>query len=183
MKSSLISSVVIPLGQAQRKALEAIERWDFSRELEHTRTDMLALGQCPSDEYLDRGIEALRKYHAIAVLDPLNGHAISEPLDPFWHSQILFTDPYTRFCNLTLGQYMHHYPLDHRDVVRVCGVRKLYDYTIEVHRAIFGRDCPEFYPVNVTDHELICVHAKDCEHTSSICMETRFSERTELVIN
>ena len=40
---------------------------------------------------LAQGIENLKRYYAVALLDPLNLHAVSEQVDPFWHSHVLFT--------------------------------------------------------------------------------------------
>jgi hypothetical protein len=181
MKRSLMSAVLIPVGPIQRKALQVIDQWDFRLEAQKTIEDLRAIGQSPTSEYIDDGVFALRKYHAIALLDPLNGHAVSDTLDPFWHAQILFTEPYTRFCSKVFGQYMHHYPLDHSDQKAVVQVRRQYDYTVnEVVPAVFGETGDVFYPVGIANDRVICNHAKDCLRRPHV-RETRFVERHDLL--
>ncbi|MEK7552247.1 MAG: hypothetical protein AAB534_02410 [Patescibacteria group bacterium] len=178
MTLRLMDGVKVPLTTTQMRSLEIIDGWDFSSERRKTQKDMITIGQDPTEGFLDRGIFALRKYHAIAVLDPLNGHAISDVLDPFWHSQILHTEPYVRFCNEVLGQYMHHYPLDHLDVPEVGRVGRLYEYTIEIHQRIFGGNDEEFYPSSVVQDRVICYHGGNAQSAG----ETIFAVRPELAL-
>jgi len=175
----LVDLVKVPVVPNQRQALEVLDNWDFTKEAKKVRYNLIELGHDPTDTFIARGIGALRRYHAIALLDPLNGHAISDILDSFWHTQILFTNPYARFCDAVLGHFMHHYPLDHDDLRAVRGVRSLYDYTIEVHNKLFGEDA-EFYPALIADRQLVCLHAKDC--VDRWPGENRFIERPDLAV-
>ncbi len=176
----LVDLVRVPIGPLLRRPLEVIDGWNFDREAAKAMHDLRELGHDPDDAFIERGIWALRKYHAIAVLDPLNGHAISDVLDPFWHAQILFTEPYALFCDKVLGQFMHHYPLDHTDKEAVDLVRRLYDYTVEVHQAIFKDADLEFYPINMPEPRLVCLHLKS-RRDHPYAAETTFAERPDLV--
>lgn len=155
---TLAKSVKVPLGPFQRRSLEIIDTWDFSGVKKKTKQDLAERGQHVDDDYLDRGIEALKRYFAVALLDPLNPHAVSLQLDPFWHAQILFTTSYRSFCERTIGQFMDHEPLDHSDLKAVGVVRKLYDYTCNIYTKIFGQDDVEFFARNLPDAQLVCIH-------------------------
>lgn len=172
---TMLDQVRIPLGVAQRAALVRICQEDFQRIKQKVREELLARGQSVTDEYLERGIQALRQYHAVAILDPRNEHAISDALDPFWHVQILFTRQYVRFCNETMGHYVHHEPLDHADLAAVQHVANLYRHTNKRLEDIFGQVLDrEFFPSVLTEDRLVCRHCQ-C-FNEALLSETRYEQ-------
>lgn len=131
---------------------------DFSAVGKKARLEAMKRGERPSDEYLERGILALKQYYAIAILDPANGHAVSPAVDRFWHAHMLFSPVYTGHCLQMVGEYMHHVPLDHDDAEQVEKVRRLYAYTISTFDKVFRRVDRKFWPRSLENAELICMH-------------------------
>jgi hypothetical protein len=54
----------------------------------------------------------LKRYLALCALAPDKSYAMAGPVDGLWHTFILFTRLYSRFCDQTAGQYLHHQPGD-----------------------------------------------------------------------
>lgn len=155
---SIFSALQVTIHPEQRQRLLTIDLEDFSGVERKVREHFVELGQEVSDDYINRGINALKQYYAIALLDPANAHAVSRTVDPFWHAHILHTEQYMGFCNRVVGEYMHHQPLDHARLDHVDIIRRLYGYTLEVLMQFFSVVNPEFWPSKVTDAELICMH-------------------------
>lgn len=166
------------LGPLQRAAVVKIMFWDFTAVAKKTKQDLHALGQMVDDEYIAKGIEALRRYHIIACLDPHNPHAVSASLDPFWHSQILFTTDYFKFCEETLGTYMHHIPVDPEKIEEARAIRPQYEYTCNLHKEIFGEEDVVFYQKGVADVLLVCCHYPGNE--LSLMSETKYPYQAAL---
>lgn len=93
------------------------------------------------------------------MLDPNNSHAISDTLDPFWHTHILFSRQYEYFCHEVVGIYMHHIPLDHDAKEQVDNVEALYDYTVnDAMRELFSFIDERFWPTKLPRERLVCLH-------------------------
>ena len=117
-----------------------------------------------SDEYLESGILSLKQYYAVALFDPLNMHAVSDNVDPFWHAHLLFTKPYRIFCDETVGAFMDHDPLeDNLNLEKVAGIRTLYEYTIECFNKFFVSYDKSFFPETLDDKRLMCTHYNDIQ--------------------
>jgi len=159
MKQTLMaiasSAISTPL---HLERLQRIDSEDFTKVTEKVRSDAAKLGIHLSNQFLNNGVLALKQYYAVAMLDPANGHALSEVLDPFWHAHMLFSQDYTDFCVDVVGEYMHHVPLSQNDRAQVERVRFLYDYTILILPTLFTKVSDEFWPAVVTDAHLICYH-------------------------
>lgn len=155
---SIISDLVISVHPEMQKRLLRIDSEDFSGTIKKTKEYFDEINFSYDQEYLENGIFALKQYYAVALLDPANAHAVSRPLDPFWHSHILHTEQYEEFCSQVVGEYMHHRPLDHDIRKHVAAVRRLYNYTNEVLPKLFNTIDKRFWPINVLDKDLICFH-------------------------
>lgn len=163
MHKQVSSSVIARITADQRKRLERIDAEDFSLVMNKAMEDLAATGVHVSLDYGQRGIYALKQYYAVAMLDPANAHSVTLPVDPFWHTHILFTAEYRCFCDDVIGEYMDHVPLDKRDAAKVSNVRQLYGYTLDVLPQLFADVDPEFWPAAVTDADLICYHKGNTE--------------------
>lgn len=54
-----------------------------------------------------------KKYIAILIINYRNGkkvEMVSELVDEVWHTFILFTNEYRKFCETIIGEYIHHEP-------------------------------------------------------------------------
>lgn len=158
MDQHVSSSVIARITHNQRRRLERIDAEDFSLVMNKAMEDLAASGVHPSHDYGKRGIYALKQYYSVAMPDPANAHAVTLPIDPFWHAHILFTAEYRNFCNDVIGEYMDHVPLDKQDSKKVDNVRGLYDHTLEVLPKLFANIDRDFWPPIVTNNDLICYH-------------------------
>ena len=151
---AFLDSFCITLDNFHLQKVRQIDRFDYSAVRSKVRRD-----HGLQDPELDAGIEQLKRYYAVALLDPFNLHAVSESVDPFWHSHILFTTEYIHFCNNIFGQYIHHEPLDPNDRERVAYVTKLYDYTLDTYSKIFKSIDSKWWPKSsVKASVVVCLH-------------------------
>src|SRR6185295_1233920 len=112
----LVDIIVVKTGDEHKHRLEIIDNEDDEPVVNKVRESLEEIhGQLPTDEYIRSGVIGLKQYYAIALLDPLNAHSVSEKIDLFWHSHILHSRRYIKFCNKVVGEYMHHLPLDRND--------------------------------------------------------------------
>ncbi len=142
----------------QLKRLSFVDLEDYSGVIRKVQEYFSEIGFVPPEGYIDRGIYALKQYYAVALLDPANAHAVSVPVDPFWHFHVLHTEQYMDFCNRVIGEYMHHRPLDHSKKPHLEAVRQLYSYTLDVLPQLFSVVDAEFWPQNLADSAIICWH-------------------------
>jgi len=159
-KISLVENLKVQARPEHIRRLRVIDDEDYSGVIRKTQEILTAAGKSPTREFLERGVEALKLYYAIPVLDPANAHAISFELDPFWHSHMLHSKLYTRFCQEAIGEYLHHEPLDKTDAVHLAGAARLYAYTVEVLNEAFKYVDSYFWSPEVTNARLICFHMR-----------------------
>src|SRR5689334_1369343 len=84
--SNLLKSIKLKLSAFHGKKVEEIDDFDYRPVAKKVNRD---LGGVPQT-YLDQGIENLKRYYVVALLDPANRHAVSRQVDPFWHAHVLF---------------------------------------------------------------------------------------------
>lgn len=138
-----------------RKILSLIDEHDFSQVAERVSKET----GITDKKILDEGIENLKRYYAVAFLDPLNAHAVSKSVDPFWHTHILFTKDYTQFCINIVDEYMHHDPLDESDSTEVERIKNLYEYTRQIFAQMFKVTDDAWWPDSSIDPSVvICQH-------------------------
>jgi hypothetical protein len=156
--SSIESAIRAPISSFHLGRIRRIDTEDFAPVKKKVVQMLAERGIVVDDDYLERGIFALKQYYAVALLDPNNSHAVSDVVDPFWHAHMLFSQRYAAFCADVVGVYMHHFPLDHDDHSQLQNVAVLYPFTVEVMSRLFDLVDPEFWPTNVADQRLICMH-------------------------
>lgn len=169
---SLVETIKIALDSFHLDRIARIDSEDFCPVIKKMSKESVKLGSGYSEEYLRSGILALKQYYAVALLDPNNSHAISDTLDPFWHTHILFSQQYERFCHGVVGVYMHHIPLNHDVVEQVDNVEALYDYTVmSAMQELFLFMDERFWPTELPRDRLVCMH-----YGSTINKERIYSE-------
>ncbi len=134
--------------------ISIIDSHDFSK----VERKMKELYPFMTEEYITRGIFALKQYYASALFDPSNGHAISKEIDPFWHVHMLFSKEYQGFCEAVVGEFMHHKPLERSSKKEMAKARRLYRYTIQVLENVFTKLDKHFWPKKNVDAHTICFH-------------------------
>ncbi len=155
---SLTDSISLKVELFHYERLRWIEKEDLGEVAEKLKQE----NSDWSDQDLSEGLENLRRYYALSILDPLNFHAVPVPLDPFWHTHLLFSRDYIAFCNKVFGQFIHHQPLLYTDQRNVRFVEELYGYTIGLQPQIFNTMSPKWWqeprPHEPEPHRFICYH-------------------------
>ena len=80
-----------------------------------------------TDMQIKEILDEFKKYIAILVINNRKGtrvEMVSELVDEVWHTFILFTNEYKKFCNTIFGEYIHHEP----NVSSRYGVDPLFPY-------------------------------------------------------
>lgn len=137
-----MEALKLEIGDFHREKLIQIDEFDYEKVLKKVGRDLGGM----TDRYLLEGEFSLKQYYAVALLDPLNEHAVSKLVDPFWHAHVLFTQDYMDFCNSIFGGYVHHTPLDPDDTREVRRVEKLYEYTLGTYKKIFSDIDQSWWP-------------------------------------
>ncbi len=104
-----LSSIVLP---AQHKTVEVNETmaramsFDMKSILERYKKDHKV-----QDELITLHHQELMRYLVMCSLSPKEGiEMMSKEVDPLWHTFILFTKDYARFCKQVAGRFIHHAP-------------------------------------------------------------------------
>jgi hypothetical protein len=160
MKPTLCATVIHSgIKPEHRSLLTYIDNTDFSKYFDKA----VSLGMIPATADRDAMVFGLKQYYAIAMLDPANGHAVSDVLDPLWHAHMLFSVEYTDFCKVVVGEYMHHVPLIDGDTEARAKIRLLYDSTLQKLTECFSHVDQNVWPTMV-DERLVCRHQGSTIH-------------------
>ena len=90
MNKNIIDSIKVDLQPLHLEKIKKIDEFDFSKKSKRVAKET----GIHDKEYLNQGIHNLKRYYIVALLDPLNEHAVSETVDPFWHAHVLHTKDY-----------------------------------------------------------------------------------------
>ena len=66
-----------------------------------------------TDPQIKEIVDEFKKFMAIVVINHDTGkrvEMVSELVDEIWHTFILFTNEYRKFCDTLVGEYIHHEP-------------------------------------------------------------------------
>ena len=137
---------------ANMQAMQYIDNWDFSKIKKKVQKDLHGI----ASTYLDSGIDNLKRYYALAAIEPEGDHAVSQPVDPFWHAHILFSQDYVDFCDKAFGIYLHHVPLDTADSKAVANIRDVYERTLASHTSYFDEVDEAWWPASDAPNALQC---------------------------
>lgn len=132
--------------------LNLIENFDYSKVAKKVRQELPSV----TDKYLEEGIENLKRYYTVRLLDPENNHGVSVPVDVFWHTHVLFTRDYFDFCDKVFGRYIHHTPIDRDDREAFEKVREIYKHTVETHHKLFKAVDADWWPDANSPRGAIC---------------------------
>lgn len=139
---TLLDDIYVEVPKDKLEQLMYIDSFDYSKLLRKVREELPSV----TDKYLKDGIENLKRYYAVRLLDPNKRHGVSVPVDVFWHTHIVFTREYFDFCDKVFGHYIHHVPLDVDDPNALEEVRQIYSHTLSMHEKIFHVVDREWWP-------------------------------------
>lgn len=163
-KKKLVDCLQIQVKPIHLERLEIIDNEDFSDYIRKAAEEALRHnGKRPSQQYLDDGEFGIKQFYSLVVLDPINSHAISFRLDPFWHSHILHTKEYIEFCTRLVGEVLHHFPLERENDLERKGIKDEMEFTVEQLRKIYGNDISPLWQVDeAIESRLICWGGTGC---------------------
>lgn len=64
-----------------------------------------------NDELASRHGVELKRFLVMCAIAPESYYGMAGPIDDLWHTFIIFTRTYERFCQEVAGRYLHHQPL------------------------------------------------------------------------
>jgi hypothetical protein len=82
-----------------------ISAFDFGKVVQTFCRDNKVTRECAQDVLLE-----LKRWLTLCVLHPENAYATGGQVDAMWHTFILFTKDYARFCQDIAGAFIHHCP-------------------------------------------------------------------------
>jgi hypothetical protein len=173
---NLIDQIKVSLSPLQMEKVQMIDNFDYSNVAKKVQEEF---GISLTDRYISEGIENLKRYYVVALLDPTNQHAVSEVVDPFWHVHVLFTKEYTEFCQSVYGQYIHHAPLDRENEGMVNHLKQLYNYTVNIYHEMFHQVDSSWWPdLGVHGAKEVCRHMEI--YNEDIRSQSKFPTKPEL---
>lgn len=139
---SLQSQIKLELNEFHAERIRIIDDHDFGPMAKRASRELEEL----SPAEIEAGVENLKRFYVGILLDPLNPHAVSVPVDEFWHWHMLFSTSYVELSERVFGGYVHHVPLDPDDAPRAENVAQAYEYTRECHQKIFSHVDERWWP-------------------------------------
>lgn len=83
----------------------------------------------------------LKRYLALCATHPGELYRMRGPIDNLWHTFIIFTEDYHRFCEEVAGTFIHHFP-DRRGEVPAEVKREGYQRFLDAYEATYGEPAP-----------------------------------------
>ena len=89
----------------------------------------------------------LKRWMALCLINPQKVYSMRGPVDKMWHTFILFTHDYRRFC-YTYGAFVHHFPElpSDRDEADENGIN-YYEVFLADYRQEFGKVDHSIWPL------------------------------------
>jgi hypothetical protein len=138
----LLTSIKVAISVEHYARIRTIDHHDFSS----VKREVIQIQGKAEHEYLDIGVQYLKRFYVMLVLDPLNPPVVSKPVDVFWHAHILHTHMYMVFCNEVFGEYIHHNPLLIDDPIAMAFITEYYKATVKKNRDVFRDVDEDFMP-------------------------------------
>lgn len=84
----------------------------------------------------------LKRFLVLRALNPSIHYGMTGKVDDMWHTFILFTRDYARFCKEIAGTFLHHDPGVEIDARAADGFRTSYANLFKDYWALFGENPP-----------------------------------------
>jgi hypothetical protein len=96
----------------------------------------------------------LKRYLILRVLYPETKFDMWGYVDYFWHTWLMFTDSYYKFCNEVLGTFIHHWPTIASDYPKEPkavsawseAADRNFDLFLNAYEETFGEPAPSEWP-------------------------------------
>jgi len=100
-----MTSATSPAIEQSRLLFDKISRFDFGKVLDRYIKDSKV-----SPESAAQTLVELKRWFTLCALHPEKTYATGGKVDELWHTFILFTKDYARFCLDITGAFIHHVP-------------------------------------------------------------------------
>lgn len=115
------------------------------RAMEFNMEDVVA--RYMKDEGLTKEIaleheREIKRFLALCALNPKACYGMKGPIDEIWHTFIIFTRDYARFCELVAGRFIHHIPETGKGENK--SSEKYLNFLTD-YEQVFGHPAPEQY--------------------------------------
>jgi hypothetical protein len=128
------------------------------------------------DEILKEHEREIKRFLAMCSMNP-GSYGMRGPLDELWHTFIIFTSSYARFCYELGGDFIHHLPEAPSDTVPKGEATKgSYMNFLKDYERLFGHEAPiEYWPRPGGG-----VLSPSCDNCGNYCAETCVAMPIEL---
>jgi len=96
------------------------------------------------DGQIKEVVDEFKKFVAILVINhgkDKRVEMVSELVDEVWHTFILFTDEYRKFCDTMVGEYIHHEP----NIDSAYGIDPLFPYKKKESTEFFNQEYERYF--------------------------------------
>lgn len=137
-----------------RTLYDALCAWDLDLVKKHA----VVKGILPADT-VDAAADEYRKFLALCVAHPRVPTPVSDRVDDFWHTHILFTEDYACMCETVFGHFVHHRPhvLETAETI----ARRPMDVGMAFYARAFGEPPKELWADNIG----LCDNCTNCAST------------------
>lgn len=94
-----------PAIEQSRLLFDKISRFDFGKVVDRYIKDSKVSPESAAETLLE-----LKRWFTLCALHPEKTYATGGQVDELWHTFILFTKDYARFCHDLTGGFIHHVP-------------------------------------------------------------------------
>lgn len=127
---------------ARKAIIDKVMRYEISH-------DILKRYQSETNVPWERIPKLVNEAKRFLIMGALNtgqrASMLSEEVDELWHTFILFTQDYDKFCKETLGKFVHHIPCSKDEIAArpPDHYEKAYNHFSSVYKSFFGITPPD----------------------------------------
>lgn len=147
-----------------QKVLKLAESYDMSDVMQRYKENT----RLPDDILKEHECE-IKRFLALSSINP-GAYGMRGPLDELWHTFIIFTSSYARFCKALGGDFIHHLPKMPSDSETVTADTSKGSYMnfLKDYQQLLGKEAPaELWPRPGSG-----VMSPSCNNCGSFCSET-----------
>ena len=100
-----MTSATSPVTEEPRLLFDKISQFDFAKVTDRDIKDSKVSPQLAAETLVE-----LKRWFTLCALHPEKTYATGGQVDEMWHTFILFTKDYARFCHDITGAFIHHVP-------------------------------------------------------------------------
>ncbi len=126
-------------GQKQQ-SFDVLMNWDMSKV-----NKRFAMKNDCSDGELELLEREYKKFISLKLFEPELKYPVSEVIDEYWHTHLLFSRDYHEMSKRVFGDYAHHHPIvDENEKEELMPLYN--DNTLAQYRKVFGDPDPVMWP-------------------------------------